>query len=172
MARGGVITILIPKDQEDAARARADGALAKLRQGERFEVVAKQYSDDPGERISGGTISWVVADQPSRRYPPEVVEALFALPSRGAVAGPIQTDRAFYLVTLTEKRPGELPPFEQVRPEVARRLARERRGQAYNDYCEQLKKDFPVTVNDEELAKAVEPATPNSGPPMGPINLK
>jgi parvulin-like peptidyl-prolyl isomerase len=171
-ARGAVLTVLVQEGKLDAARAKADEALGKLGSGERLDTVVRQYSDDPSERISGGAISWVAENQPSRRYPPEVVSAMFVLKKPGEVSGVVATARAFYIVTLTEKRPGQLTPFEQAKNEVRNRLLRERREQAYNDYCEKLKKEFPVTVNEAELKKTVEPSTPNSGPPMGPVNLK
>ncbi|MCL4180536.1 MAG: peptidyl-prolyl cis-trans isomerase [Verrucomicrobia bacterium] len=172
IARGAVLTVFITEGRTKEAKARADEALGRLGSGERFETVVRQYSDDPAERISGGATSWLAEAPASRRYPPEVVTAMLALQRPGEVGGPVPTAKAFYLVTLAEKRLAQTTPFEAAKNEVRQRLYRERRQQALDAYCETLRKEFPVTLNEAELKKAVEPTTPNSGPPMGPVELK
>jgi hypothetical protein len=171
-ARGAVLTVLVSGTKTNEAKSKALEAHAKLQSGTKFETVVRQYSDDPGERINGGSTPWQSQDQGTRRYPPEVTRVMFDLQRPGEFSQPVQTTRAFYIVSLTEKRPGQTTPFERARNEVQRHLARERHREAYRLYCERLKREFPVTVNESELKNVLEPATPNAGPPLGPVDLK
>jgi peptidyl-prolyl cis-trans isomerase C len=186
LARGVVITVLIEPGKEAEAQAKARRALEELKDlqpsfatavgNQKFKIenpggaaaIVKKYSDDPGERLSGGVSDFFVEGQPGRRYPKEVEEAMLGLRRRGEVAGPVPTARALYLIRLTERRDAQLTAFEQARAEVQRRLVRERRQKLVAEFCEELKKDFPVTVNEPALKEAVQASQPSAGPPGVP----
>jgi len=189
IARGHVLTILIAEGKSAEAETKAKQALEEWktltpslshRMGEGVrrtgeggasatpESIVKKYSDDPAERINGGQSNFFVDGQPSRRYPPEVEAAMLALKLRGEVTGLIRTPKALYIVGLIERRDAQLTPFDQTKAEVHKRLVRERRQQLLAEYCESLKKDFPVTVNAQALKDAVQPSKPGGGPPSVP----
>lgn len=165
---GPVLTIYLREDNQEAARKKAEDALREWKAGEKAEAVLRKYSDDPSERVGGAQGSSFIEGQPSRRYPEEVSKAMFTLKLRGEIAGPIETPRAIYLASLAERRDGGRLPFEQVRRDIERLLGQQQREKAYADYCESLKKQFPVSVNEAEWKKTVQPSTPNAGPPPGP----
>ena len=187
LARGNVLTIHIEPGKEADAQAKAQAALNEWRDlvsapsetGNRLSTIpngraepaalVKKYSDDASERLSGGIVTFVEG-QAGHRYPPEVEEAMLSLRMRGEVAGPVAASRALYLVGLTEKREAQLTSFEQAKPEVQKRLARERRQKAITEYCAELRKEFPVGINESQLKAAVEPSKPGGGPPRGPVD--
>lgn len=165
---GPVLTIYLRADNQDESRRKAEDAVREWKAGEKAEAVLRKYSDDPSERIGGAQGSSFIEGQPNRRYPEEVSKAMFNLKLRGEVAGPIETPRAIYLASLAERRDGGRLPFEQVRRDIERLLGQQQRENAYADYCESLKKQFPVSVNEAELQKAVQPANSDARPPAGP----
>jgi len=168
MARGTIITLLINQGNEAEARSKAAMALQELKTSLKPEAVARAYSEDPSEKMNGGLSNFFVEGDPSRRYPQAVSDAMLGLKSRGEVAGPIASPRALYLVKLVERREAQPMPFEQVKAEIHKRLHRVRREKLLAEYCEGLKKEFPVTVNEAELKAAVERSKPGAGPPGGP----
>jgi hypothetical protein len=172
LARGYVLTIYVHDGQEAEAQTKAKEALAALNSGEKPEAVVKKYTDDPSERTSGGLSNYFIEDQPGRRYPDEVAKAMLSLKRRGEIAGPVTTTRAIYLLSLAERRDGQPTPFEQAKAEVRKKLAREQRQKIYDAYCEGLKKQFPVAINEAEVKKLVETPRPGDGPPMGPVSPK
>jgi peptidyl-prolyl cis-trans isomerase C len=170
VVRGPVLTIYLkPENQEEAHRKAAD-ALRDWKAGETTEAVLRKYSDDSSERVGGAQGSSFVEGQASRRYPEEVTKVMFSLKLRGEVAGPIETSRAIYLVSLAERRDGARLPFEQVRRDIERLLGQHQREKAYTDYCESLKKQFPVSVNEAELKKAIGSTSGSARPPAAPVD--
>ncbi len=171
LARGQVLTLFIAPGKESEAAKKAADVEAQLKLGQKFDLLVRRMSDDPGERISGGNSNWMVEKQASRRYPPEVQSAMFSLAKPGDISPPVKTPKAIYFVSLGEKRPGDVTPLEPIKAEVSSRLYAAKRQQLFREYCEALKKNIPVTVNEAELKKLVEPSKPGSGPPRGPVSV-
>jgi peptidyl-prolyl cis-trans isomerase NIMA-interacting 1 len=77
----------------EAAKARAEEALAKLVDGKAtFEELASQYSDDPTRAVGG-----VMGNFERRAMPPAFADAAFAL-DIGQTSGVVETARGFHIV--------------------------------------------------------------------------
>jgi parvulin-like peptidyl-prolyl isomerase len=99
---------------EAAAKARAQEALDDLRGGAAFEVVARQFSEDPANRNEGGDLGWV---QRSRVDPDFARAARAARP--GTPIGPIRTQFGYHNIKVENDRRGERKIRHiLVRPEV------------------------------------------------------
>ncbi|PAT33848.1 SurA N-terminal domain-containing protein [Vandammella animalimorsus] len=113
-------------EQREQARAKADAALAQLRQDpSRFEAIAKEQSDDPGSKDKGGDLGFfargaMVADFDA---------AVFGL-DKDAISDVIATEYGFHIIQLTDVKPAIIPSFEEVRErlekDVKNNLARNR----------------------------------------------
>ena len=79
------------------------------------------------------------------------------------------TERAIYVVQLVEKRPGAVMSFEQVRPQVERDLASERRQQAYDALRERARKAFAISVDEAVVQQVIRENQSSSRPPAGPF---
>ena len=127
------ILIEIPDGQEDAARAKAEAVVARLRGGEDFAAVAAQESADAGTKAQGGELGWI-----SRggflEGPFE--DALYAL-QVGAISDPVRTEAGFHIIRLAEVRAGAVQPFEAVRDEIAAEL---RTREAENEFYDRANK--------------------------------
>ncbi|HEX5048877.1 MAG TPA: SurA N-terminal domain-containing protein [Gammaproteobacteria bacterium] len=107
------ILIAVQGDDEAAARAKAESAEARLRNGEDFAAVAKDMSDDAGTKAQGGDLGWM-----SRGDGGPFEDALFGL-KVGEVSAPVRSDFGFHIIRLDELRPGQEQPFESVRDQLA-----------------------------------------------------
>lgn len=168
VVRGPVLTIFLREGQEAAARQKAADALREWKAGEPVESVLRKYAEDPSERVGGAQGSAFIEGQASRRYPEAVAAAMFSLNSRGEVATPVETPRALYLVGLTERINGGPQSFEQVKRDIQRAMGQAQRAAAEAAYCDSLKKQFPVVVNEEELRKLRQQLQADTRPPVGP----
>ena len=168
LARGTIITILIESGKEAEARSKAAMALQELKSTLKPDAVVRAYSDDPGEKVAGGVSNFFIEGEPSRRYPQAVSDAILNLKLRGDVAGPIESPRALYLIKLIERRDAQPLPYEQVKAEIYKRLQREQREKLLTEYCESLKKEIPVTVDEAQLKAAYPKPANQGGPPPRP----
>ncbi|MBI4426465.1 MAG: protein translocase subunit SecD [Candidatus Kerfeldbacteria bacterium] len=87
---------------ETEAKARADEVAAKVRQATvDFATVAKEYSDDPGSKNSGGDLGFARRGQ----FVPAFEQTLFDTLSDGQVSSPpVKTEFGYHLVKRIESR--------------------------------------------------------------------
>jgi len=86
----------------DSARAEAEQAMAELRNGEDFEVVARSYSDDLSNRETGGDLGWVRRSQ----LVPGFAQAAWAART-GTPIGPVLTRFGYHIIQVENTRGGE-----------------------------------------------------------------
>lgn len=85
--------------ERNRVRAEADGLVARLRRGESFARLARDFSDDPGTAPSGGSLGEFSAGE----MLPQIDSALADL-DVGRIGGPLETDLGLHLVRLDERR--------------------------------------------------------------------
>lgn len=112
--------ILIRSDQDAAPelveekRAKIEELLARLKQGEDFDELAKTASEDPGSAAQGGSLGDVRRGQMVKPFE----DALFVLPV-GQLSEPVKTQFGFHIIKVDSIKPGEVKPFEEVRTALA-----------------------------------------------------
>ncbi|HEV2863138.1 MAG TPA: peptidylprolyl isomerase [Pyrinomonadaceae bacterium] len=115
---------LEPTEQEIAAkmqeaRTKAEDILKRARGGEDFTNLAKEFSDEPGAKQSGGELPWFGRAEPGK--PGGMVkpfeDAAFALQKDGDISDIIETDFGYHIIKLLGRRTDKGPddkPQEQV----------------------------------------------------------
>ncbi len=120
-------------DGEDAARARAEEALARVRAGEAFADVAAELSDDGGTAANGGDLGLLTRSQ----LPAELGVAIFSM-QVGEVDGPVEGEFGFHVVQLDEiAQPAPLP-LDQVRGELLTELRQSEIDSRFRDLERQV----------------------------------
>jgi peptidyl-prolyl cis-trans isomerase SurA len=115
--------------------ARVKELLGKIRAGEKFEELAKTYSDAPtGE--DGGDLGYFEKD----KLAPQIQETVEKL-REGGVADPIQTQQGWLVLQLAEYIPAGIPPFEKVEGELTSKLYYERVQPALREFLSQLRRE-------------------------------
>lgn len=83
-------------------------ALSRLQNGEDFEVVARELSNDVTTRDSGGDLGWFIRED--LLLTPELANAAFQM-QPGQIAGPIPTQIGYHIIQLLElgeRQPGDI----------------------------------------------------------------
>ncbi len=107
----------------DGAAERAAAALARIRAGEAFEKVAREVSEDPATRETGGDLGFVRRGSMQEAFE----QAAFAL-EPGGISEPVATDRGTHLIQVIEKRAGGGKTLEEVQDQLAAEILRDDRA--------------------------------------------
>ncbi len=125
----------------------------KLKNGEDFIELARQYSIEPNARTSGGDIGF----HPKGTLLPEYEEAAFNLTKVGQVSGIVKTQYGYHIIRLEGSKPPAFVPLEEVRDFIKQQMAQEKQKELIDKYVEELKKTAKITVN-ENLLKDEKPS--------------
>jgi parvulin-like peptidyl-prolyl isomerase len=93
-----------PEADMEGIKKRAEGILARIKQGEDFATLAKQYSDDKTSGEKGGELGWVGKGT----WVPEFEEAAFAM-QPGQISDLVKSGYGFHIIKLEERRTVEKP---------------------------------------------------------------
>lgn len=128
---------------ETEARHKLEGLYDRIKHGEKFEELAKLYSQD-GSASKGGDLGWI--------YPgdtvPDFERAMNAL-KPGELSQPIQSPFGFHLIEVLERRVQDVSADRQ--RAAARQILRERKmDEAYQDWLRQIRDRAYVELRLEE----------------------
>ncbi|MEJ5348479.1 MAG: peptidylprolyl isomerase [Desulfosoma sp.] len=126
-------------EDKKAARKKIDDLKARLNKGEDFATLAQSQSDCPSKE-RGGDLGFFARGQMVKPFE----EAAFAL-NPGAVSDVVETDFGYHLIQVIEKKPQETVPYEQVQPNIAEHLQKQKTQQKVEEFLTQAKKDAKIT---------------------------
>jgi len=141
---------------EDEAKARLAEIQKQLKDGKKFEDLAKEYSDDPGSKNNGG----LYKDVPFGRFAKEFEEAV-RTQEIGKVGEPVKTNFGYHLILVESRSPKQAGDFDKSKDSIRRQMVPERREKLTKEFMDQAKQE----VGFKEVAEA-KPA-PAPQPPMG-----
>jgi peptidyl-prolyl cis-trans isomerase C len=124
--------ILVKTDEE------AKDILAKIKKGDSFNQLAKDFSIEKG-RNGDGTSDWVLSNQ----IIPVLSNVIVNLSKGSSSAAPIRSDRGLYLVKLDDKRPYKIPSFEETKANIQASLVRKYQL----DYISKLRKESKIQIH-------------------------
>lgn len=152
------IMILNPKEGEDANKAKStiDDIYKKLQQGESFEELAKQFSEDKSSAPKGGVLNRFGSGQLSSE---EFETAAFALSKENPLSQPIQSQFGWHIIKFIEKYP--VRTFEESKTEIENKVSKDDRSRLItNSLTEKLRKKYPIK-RDNKLYKSVQKSVTN-----------
>lgn len=136
------IMILNPKEDkpEDkvAAQSKIDDIYQKLQQGEKFEELAKQFSEDKSSSSRGGVLARFGSGQLSAE---EFENIAFTLTPENPISAPFQTRFGWHIVKLIEKH--ALKSFDEMKVELESKVGKDDRSRLItNSLNEKLQKKY------------------------------
>ncbi len=127
-------------DDLAAKEKKLQEALEKIRKGDRFEEVARAYSDSP-TASDGGNLGSFEPEKLSAAIR-EVVGKL----RDGGVSDPLRTQQGWLVLQLVNHTAAGLQPFEAVEEEIRQKLYYDQVQPALRDYLSQLRRENYVYV--------------------------
>ncbi|NSL51995.1 peptidylprolyl isomerase [Calidifontibacillus erzurumensis] len=130
----------------------AKEVLQKVKNGEDFAKLAKEYSEDPGSAANGGDLGFFGTGVMTKPFE----EAAYKL-NVGEISDLVKTEFGYHIIKLTDKK--ELLPYEEMKEEIKRQLADEKAAEDPTVVQEKIKEELKaanVKVKDEDLKRTFD----------------
>ncbi|MGH8447928.1 SurA N-terminal domain-containing protein [Pseudomonas sp.] len=121
------------KVTEAQAKAKIEEIQARLAKGEKFEALAKEFSQDPGSANNGGDLGFAGPGV----YDPDFETALYAL-NKDQVSAPVRTTFGWHLIKLLGVEAPQVPSFASLKDKLTRELKTQQVEQRFVEATKQL----------------------------------
>ena len=121
------------------AEEKIDKVIEELKKGADFEKLAKNLSDDESSRENGGDLDFNYKGSFETSFN-EAVEKL----NPGETSEKIKTRFGFHVIQLIEKRPSEMAPFTEMKPEIQKYLYIKEAKKNVSSFIEKLKQTADI----------------------------
>lgn len=139
-----VAHIMIANNQKDSTLVpenRIKEIFRSIQEGDSFESLAKQFSDDKSSAAKGGVMNpFKSGDIRSEIF----VNTAFGLKEIGAISEPIQSQFGWHILKLISKTPVE--PYEQIKVDLEQKVKRDARSKVIRQkMLEKLKQQYTIS---------------------------
>lgn len=141
--------------EDKNAKDRIFEVYDKLQKGVSWEELCEQYSEDPASKEKGGKLRpFGVGAMASV---PEFQDMAFSLENKGDISDPVQTQFGWHILRLESKIP--LPSFEELKPSLTQRVARDERVSISRAVLrERMRREFKFVENADVKRKLLASA--------------
>lgn len=146
-----------------AARAKAEEVLKRVKAGENFEALAREYSNDPGSKQNGGDLGWFSQG----RMVPEFEKAAFAL-QPGQTSEIVESQFGFHIIKVEGRRNGDPErAAQEVEQEKGKKLIEEivKRQSGHISVAENFAVQMPQQQQQMPHGFPFEPQAPPAATP-------
>tara|TARA_B110001454_G_scaffold95498_1_gene90626 strand:+ start:1838 stop:3472 length:1635 start_codon:yes stop_codon:yes gene_type:complete len=141
---------ILVKDTSAVSKKTIESIYAKLKAKEKFEDLAKQYSDDPGSKNKGGKLGKFGAGRMVKPFS----DAAFALENVNDFSKPFKTRFGWHIVKLIKKHP--IKSFDEMKKELKTKVKKSSRMQlSEKAVVNKLKKEYSI-IEFKEAKKILE----------------
>ncbi|KPG97777.1 peptidylprolyl isomerase [Pseudomonas sp. MYb2] len=149
------------KTTEAQAKAKIEEVQARLAKGEKFEALAKEFSQDPGSANNGGDLGYAGPGV----YDPAFEKALYSL-NKDQVSAPVRTDFGYHLIKLLGIEAPEVPTLASLKDKLTRELKAAQVEQRFVEATKQLE-DSAFEASDLAQPAADLKLTVHTSKPFG-----
>lgn len=135
-----ILVAVEKEDEKEAKKAEAEALRARLNAGEDFAEVAKQETDDPGSRETGGLYTF-----PRGQMVPPFEEAAFTQ-EIGAVGPLVETQFGFHIIKVEKREEARDLPFDEVKTNLIAMIKQRKAPDVIQGYLMTLRTNADVKV--------------------------
>ena len=162
-----LITPAVTDDMSDEDKTKADkealqkakDIIKKLKNGESFDDLAKEYSDDTSNKDKGGDLGYFNTGDMLEEFE----KAAFALKKGKYTTTPVKTKYGYHIILKTDEK--EKPSLEDKKEEIINTLVSEAKSNdtalSINALVE-LRKEYGMNIEDNEMSKLYSTYISNS----------
>lgn len=162
-----LITPAVTDNMSDEDKTKADkealqkakDIIKKLKNGESFDDLAKEYSDDTSNKDKGGDLGYFNTGDMLEEFE----KAAFALKKGKYTTTPVKTKYGYHIILKTDEK--EKPSLEDKKEEIIKTLADDAKSKdtalSINALVE-LRKEYGMNIEDDEISKLYSTYISNS----------
>ena len=162
-----LITPAVTDNMSDEDKTKADkealqkakDIIKKLKNGESFDDLAKEYSDDTSNKDKGGDLGYFNTGDMLEEFE----KAAFALKKGKYTTTPVKTKYGYHIILKTDEK--EKPSLEDKKEEIIKTLADDAKSNdaalSINALVE-LRKEYGMNIEDDEMSKLYSTYISNS----------
>ncbi|HEY5079403.1 MAG TPA: peptidylprolyl isomerase [Opitutaceae bacterium] len=124
-----------PGETDGALKGQAESILLRLRSGEKFEDLAKEYSSD-SRHAKGGDWGWMKRSD----LKPEFSEPLFAV-KKGECSEPVILPEGCFLLYADDRKYAGIQSLDEVRDQIERVLVQQMSRESEDRWLERLRRN-------------------------------
>ncbi len=128
-----------PNTEKAAIYNKMKTILAKARAGEDFGMLAQTYSEDPGSKDRGGLYEDFTRGTMVKPFE----DAAFSVPV-GELSDIIETRYGYHILKVVNRK-RETRSFEEIKPELTKKLLDEKKGDISSAHITKLKEEYGYT---------------------------
>jgi peptidyl-prolyl cis-trans isomerase C len=155
------ISHILLKDQK-----AADAALRSLKEGAKFDDLAKRLSQDEATKAKGGEVEgWVDRGSyiPGIGMSDEATATIFSTEAGKVADKPVKTDKGFHIILVRQREAERQKSLDEVGQQVYRALRSAKEREVQQNLLERLKEKYDVVIHharfEEKKPEAPEPDT-------------
>jgi foldase protein PrsA len=120
-----------------AKKAKAQELYERIKAGEDFAKLAKQFSTDPGSKDQGGKLTIAKG-----QTVPEFDQTAFMLP-KDSLSRPVKTQYGWHLIQpLSAIKPAKTTPLSEVKESIKQQLLQTKKNERMTKWVEETKKEY------------------------------
>jgi foldase protein PrsA len=127
---------------QNKTKADATALMEKVKApGADFAALAKQYSQDADTKDKGGELPWMSFSP----YGPPFDQVVMAAPV-GLIDQPVRSFKGYHIVKVIDKHPQRQRTFDEVKPELRKRVLEQRQSAQFREYMQQAEKTAKTDI--------------------------
>ncbi|MBE6157856.1 MAG: hypothetical protein E7160_03590 [Firmicutes bacterium] len=137
------------KKADSEAKKKAEDIIKKLNKGEKFEKLAKKYSEDDTTKNDGGDLGYFSNDDMVEEF----TNAAKKLEKNKYTKEPVKTEYGYHIILKTDQK--KKPSLKSVKKEIKEKLTEEKLTDSTIHYTAlmEIREKNHITWNDSELKK-------------------
>lgn len=141
--------------QQEKAKATIEDIYKKIQQGENFESLAQQFSEDKSSAPKGGVLQRFGSGQLSSE---EFENVAFSLAKKEDISAPFQSQFGWHIIKLIEKHP--VRSFDDMKGELEDKIRKDERSLLItNSLAKKLRAKYTVVKDAKALAQVKKSVT-------------
>ncbi len=132
-----------------AAKLTADTVLVKLSEGESFESLVEQYSDDTSTKVKAGDLGFF-----GRRQMVQAFDEIAFNLNVGEISGLVQTNFGYHIIKLTDRQ--QYQSYESKKDDLKKIYQKQRYQADYDRYIGSLKSKYNYVLDETTVNLIVE----------------